>query len=131
MLLLPRRRLRPRHGGGHTTRRTFGGQFTQRTRGEAARPADGGQRGLRRDQDKRRKRDNVFAISAGTAAIWLGLGASADRLRLKPDREEFAAAQEGLNSPSASASPTAAPTNSANIPKPETAAGKTFRASSS
>ncbi|WP_459384945.1 peptidylprolyl isomerase [Arthrobacter humicola] len=83
-------------------------------------------RGLRRDQDKRRKRDNVFAISAGTAAIGLALVLQLTAFASNPTEEEFAAAQEGLNSPSASASPTAAPTNGANIPKPETAAGKTF-----
>src|SRR6476661_7773100 len=79
-------------------------------------------RGLRRDQDKRRKRDNVFAISAGTAAIGLALVLQLTVFASNPTEEEFAAAQEGLNSPSASATPTAAPTNGANIPKPETAA---------
>ena len=34
---------RRRHGFSPTTRRTFGGQFTQRPRGQAARPADGGE----------------------------------------------------------------------------------------
>lgn len=83
-------------------------------------------RGLRRDQDKRRRRDNVLAISAGTAAIGLALVLQLTVFASNPTEEEFAAVQEGLQSPSASATPTAAPTNAANIPKPETAAGKTF-----
>lgn len=82
-------------------------------------------RGLRRDQDKRRKRDNVIAISAGTAAIGLALILQLTVFASNPTEEQFAAVQEGLQSPSASATPTAAP-NAANIPKPETAAGKTF-----
>ncbi|RKR30016.1 peptidylprolyl isomerase [Arthrobacter oryzae] len=83
-------------------------------------------RGLRRDQDKRRKRDNVLAISAGAAAIGLALILQLAVFSSNPTEEEFKAAQEGLAAPSASATPTAAATNAANIPKPETAAGKTF-----
>jgi peptidyl-prolyl cis-trans isomerase B (cyclophilin B) len=84
-------------------------------------------RGLRRDQDKRRRRDNVLAISAGTAAIGLALVLQLTVFASNPTEEEYAAVQEGLQSPSATATPTAAPTNAGNIPKPETAAGKTFR----
>jgi peptidyl-prolyl cis-trans isomerase B (cyclophilin B) len=83
-------------------------------------------RGLRRDQDKRRKRDNVVAISAGAAAIALALLLQLTVFSSNPTEEEFAAAQEGLTSPSASATPTAAATNAANIPNPDTARGKTF-----
>ena len=79
-------------------------------------------RGLRRDQDKRRRRDNVLAISVGTAAIGLALVLQLTVFASNPTEEEFAAVQEGLQSPSASASPTAAATNAANIPKPMAAA---------
>ena len=60
------------------------------------------------------------------AAIGLALVLQLTVFSSNPTEEEFAAAQEGLASPSASATPTAAATNAANIPKPETAAGKTF-----
>ena len=83
-------------------------------------------RALRRDQDKRRKRDNVVAISVGGAAIALALVLQLTVFSSNPSEEDFAAAQEGLTSPSASATPTAAATNADNIPKPETAAGKVF-----
>ena len=62
-------------------------------------------RGLRRDQDHRRKRDNVVAISAGAAAIALALLLQLTVFSSNPTEEEFAAAQEGLTSPSASATP--------------------------
>jgi peptidyl-prolyl cis-trans isomerase B (cyclophilin B) len=83
-------------------------------------------RGLRRDQDKRRKRDNVLAVSAGAGAIALALIMQLTVFSSNPTEEEVAAAQEGLASPSASATATAAATNAANIPKADTAAGKTF-----
>ncbi|MFF2031418.1 peptidylprolyl isomerase [Arthrobacter sp. NPDC058192] len=83
-------------------------------------------RGLRRDQDKRRKRDNVLAVSAGAGAIALALIMQLTVFSSNPTEEEVTAAQEGLASPSASATATAAATNAANIPKADTAAGKTF-----
>lgn len=83
-------------------------------------------RGLRRDQDKRRKRDNLLAVSAGAGAIALALVLQLTVFSSNPTEEEVAAVQEGLASPSASATATAAPTNAANIPKADTAAGKTF-----
>jgi peptidyl-prolyl cis-trans isomerase B (cyclophilin B) len=83
-------------------------------------------RALRRDQDKRRKRDNLLAVSAGAGAIALALVLQLTVFSSNPTEEEVAAVQEGLASPSASATPTAAPTNAANIPKPDAAAGKTF-----
>ena len=56
-------------------------------------------RGLRRDQDKRRKRDNVLAISVGTGAIALALVLQLTVFSSNPTEEEFAAAQEGLAEP--------------------------------
>jgi peptidyl-prolyl cis-trans isomerase B (cyclophilin B) len=85
-------------------------------------------RELRREQDKRRKRDNVLAISGGAAATVIALVLQLTVFSSNPTEEEFAAAQAGLASPSASPSPTpsASPSNGENIPKPETAAGRTF-----
>ncbi|WP_144670537.1 peptidylprolyl isomerase [Arthrobacter sp. U41] len=82
-------------------------------------------RELRKEQDKRRKRDNVLAIGAGTAALLVALVLQLTVFSSNPTEDEYAAAQAGLTSPSAT--PSAAPTsNAANIPKPATAAGKTF-----
>ncbi len=85
-------------------------------------------RELRRDQEKRRKRDNVIAAGAGTAAVVLAVVLQLTAFAGNPTEEEFAAAEAGLTSPSASASPspTAQATNGPNIPAAETAAGKTF-----
>jgi peptidyl-prolyl cis-trans isomerase B (cyclophilin B) len=84
-------------------------------------------RELRRVQEKRRKRDNVLAVGAGTAAIALALVLQLTVFSSNPSEEEFAAAQAGLPTTSASATPSAPPTtNAENIPKPETAAGMTF-----
>jgi peptidyl-prolyl cis-trans isomerase B (cyclophilin B) len=84
-------------------------------------------RELRRVQEKRRKRDNVLAAGAGTAAVALALVLQLTVFSSNPSEEEFAAAQAGLPNASASATPSAPPTaNAENIPKPETAAGKTF-----
>lgn len=87
-------------------------------------------RQLRRVQDKRRKRDNVLAVAGGAAALVLALVLQLTVFAGNPTEEEFKAAEAGLKSPSASASasPTASPSasNGANIPKPESAAGKTF-----
>ncbi|MET4096601.1 peptidylprolyl isomerase [Arthrobacter sp. UYCu712] len=81
-------------------------------------------RGLRKEQDKRRKRDNVLAISAGTAAVVVALVLQLTVFSSNPTEDEFKAAEAGLTTPSASASAPAA--NAENIPKPETAAGITF-----
>lgn len=83
-------------------------------------------RALRRDQEKRRKRDNLVAGGAAAAAVTLAVVLQLAVFSGNPTEEEFAAAEAGLNSPSASASPSAPATNAANIPKPETAAGKVF-----
>lgn len=81
-------------------------------------------RELRKEQDKRRKRDNVLAVGAGTAAVVVALVLQLTVFSSNPSEEEYAAAQAGLTSPSAT--PPAPPTNADNIPKPETAAGQTF-----
>ncbi|MDQ1058994.1 peptidyl-prolyl cis-trans isomerase B (cyclophilin B) [Arthrobacter globiformis] len=88
-------------------------------------------RELRRDQEKRRKRDNLVAGSAAAAAVVLAVVLQLTVFAGNPTEEEFAAAEAGLATPSAapSATPTAAQTNAANIPKPATAAGKTFTGS--
>ena len=90
-------------------------------------------RELRKEQDKRRKRDNVLAIAAGTTALVVALVLQLTVFASNPTEDEYAAAQAGLTTPSApppptpSASPSASPTSNAeNIPKPETAAGQTF-----
>jgi peptidyl-prolyl cis-trans isomerase B (cyclophilin B) len=85
-------------------------------------------RELRRDQEKRRRRDNIIAAGAGTAAVVLAVVLQLTAFAGNPTEEEFAAAEAGLTSPSASAStsPTAQATNGPNIPAAETAAGKTF-----
>ena len=81
-------------------------------------------RELRREQDKRRKRDNILAAGAGTAVLILAVVLQLTVFSSNPTEEEYAAAQAGLTSPSAT--PSAPPTNADNIPKPETAAGKVF-----
>jgi peptidyl-prolyl cis-trans isomerase B (cyclophilin B) len=83
-------------------------------------------RALRRDQEKRRKRDNLIAGGAAAAAVALAVVLQLAVFSGNPTEEEFAAAEAELNSPSASASPSAPATNAPNIPKPETAAGKVF-----
>jgi peptidyl-prolyl cis-trans isomerase B (cyclophilin B) len=83
-------------------------------------------RELRRQQEKRRKRDNVVAAGAGAAALLLAVVLQLTVFSSNPTEDEYAAAQAGLTSPSASPSPTPTATNAANIPKPETAAGKVF-----
>lgn len=88
-------------------------------------------RELRRDQEKRRKRDNLVAGGAGAAAVVLAVVLQLTVFAGNPTEEEFAAAEAGLATPSASASATPSPTqtNAANIPKAATAAGKTFTGS--
>lgn len=81
-------------------------------------------RELRRDQEKRRKRDNLLAGGAGAAAVILAVVLQLAVFSGNPTEEEFAAAEAGLRSPSAS--PSASATNAPNIPKPESAAGKVF-----
>jgi peptidyl-prolyl cis-trans isomerase B (cyclophilin B) len=89
-------------------------------------------RELRRDQEKRRKRDNIIAVGAGAAAVVLAVVLQLTAFSGNPTEEEYAAAEAGLRSPSASATPSAPvtpttpPTNAPNIPAPDTAAGKVF-----
>lgn len=81
-------------------------------------------RELRKEQDKRRRRDNILAVSAGTAAVVVALVLQLTVFSSYPTEDEYAAAQAGLTTPSATPSPPAS--NADNIPKPETAAGQTF-----
>lgn len=82
-------------------------------------------RALRQEQAKRRKRDNTIAIGAGAAAVILAVVLQLTVFSSNPTEAEFAAAEAGLSSPSAS--PSAAPSqNSADVPSADTAAGKTF-----
>ena len=81
-------------------------------------------RELRKEQDKRRKRDNILAIGAGTAALAVALVLQLTVFSSNPTEDEYAAAQAGLTTPAATPSPS--PSNAGNIPKPETAAGQTF-----
>ena len=83
-------------------------------------------RELRRDQEKRRKRDNLLAAGAGTAAVALAVILQLTSFAGNPTEDEYAATEAGLTSPSASASPSAQATNGPNIPVADTAAGKTF-----
>jgi len=79
-------------------------------------------RALRQEQGKRRKRDNIIAIGAGAASVVLAVVLQLTVFSSNPTEDEFAAAEAGLNSPSASP----AASNGADIPSPDTAAGKTF-----
>ena len=79
-------------------------------------------RALRQEQGKRRKRDNTIAIGAGAASVILAVVLQLTVFSSNPTEAEFAAAEAGLSSPSASP----AASNSADIPSPDTAAGKTF-----
>lgn len=81
-------------------------------------------RELRRHQDKRRKRDNIIAGAAGGATLVLALVLQLTVFASNPTEDEFKAAEAGLSTPSAT--PTPAASNGENIPKPQTAAGKTF-----
>jgi peptidyl-prolyl cis-trans isomerase B (cyclophilin B) len=83
-------------------------------------------RELRRQQDRRRRRDNILAAGAGTAAVVLAVVLQLTVFSSNPTEAEYAAAQAGLTSPSATPTPTAGQSNGPNIPKPETAAGKVF-----
>ncbi|TAP43992.1 peptidylprolyl isomerase [Arthrobacter sp. S39] len=81
-------------------------------------------RELRREQEKRRKRDNIIAAGAGAAAVVLAVVLQLTAFAGNPTEEEFAAAEAGLTSPSAT--PSTPATNGPNIPAPDTAAGKVF-----
>ncbi len=83
-------------------------------------------RELRRDQESRRKRDNFIAAGAGSAAVVLAVVLQFTAFAGNPTEDEFAAAEAGLRTPSASPTTSVPPTNAANIPSPETAAGKVF-----
>jgi peptidyl-prolyl cis-trans isomerase B (cyclophilin B) len=84
-------------------------------------------RELRHAQGKRRRRDNVIAVGVGAAALIAAVVLQLTVFNSNPSESEFAAAQAGLSSPSASPSAAApASSNSPDIPKAETAAGKTF-----
>ena len=91
-------------------------------------------RELRRDQEKRRKRDNLIAAGAGTAAVLLAVVLQLTAFAGNPTEDEFAAAEAGLTNPTDSPTPSDTPsvppsapaTNGANIPAPDTAAGKVF-----
>ena len=83
-------------------------------------------RELRRDQEQRRKRDNLIAAGAGPAAVVLAVVLQLTAFAGNPTEDEFAATEAGLTNPSASAPPSAPATNGPNIPAADTAAGKTF-----
>ncbi|KRE80687.1 peptidylprolyl isomerase [Arthrobacter sp. Soil762] len=83
-------------------------------------------RELRRDQEKRRKRDNLIAAGAGTAAVLLAVVLQLTAFAGNPTEDEFAALEAGLTSPTDSPTPSAPATNGPNIPAPDTAAGKVF-----
>ncbi|MCX6500455.1 MAG: peptidylprolyl isomerase [Arthrobacter sp.] len=83
-------------------------------------------RELRSEQDKRRKRDNTLAIAGGAAALVLAIVLQLTVFAGNPTEDEFKTAEAGLASPSASATPSPSASNGENIPKPDTAAGKTF-----
>lgn len=84
--------------------------------------------GLRKDKEQRRRRDNTIAASVGVAAVVVAAVLQGTVFASNPSAAEYAAAQAGLQNPTASPSPSASPaqTNGPDIPKPETAAGKTF-----
>jgi peptidyl-prolyl cis-trans isomerase B (cyclophilin B) len=83
-------------------------------------------RELRREQEKRRKRDNIIAAGAGAAAVVLAVVLQLTAFAGNPTEEEFAAAEAGLSSPSASPTPSAQATNGPDIPSADTAVGKVF-----
>lgn len=83
-------------------------------------------RELRREQEQRRRRDNIIAVGAAAAAVVLAVVLQLTAFSGNPTEEEYAAAEAGLRSPSASATPTAPATNGPNIPAADTAAGKVF-----
>lgn len=85
-------------------------------------------RELRREQEKRRRRDNIIATSGAAAAVVLAVVLQLTVFSGNPTEDEFAAAEAGLSTPSATATPSPSPqtTNGPNIPAADTAAGKAF-----
>ncbi|UNK44323.1 peptidylprolyl isomerase [Arthrobacter sulfonylureivorans] len=82
-------------------------------------------RDLRRQQQARRKRDN---IAAGVALAALIAGAVAVQLTVfaaNPTPSQMEQVRQGLEDPAAAPSPSSS-TNAAHIPSPEVAAGKVF-----
>ncbi|MDQ4491488.1 peptidylprolyl isomerase [Sinomonas sp. ASV486] len=79
---------------------------------------------LRTGKEKRRRRDNTIAAAVGAAALVVAAVLQGTVFASNPTASEYAAAQAGLQTPTAS--PSATPSNGPDIPKPETAAGKTF-----
>ncbi len=90
-------------------------------------------RGLREQQGRRRKRDNVVAAVAIVAVVVFAVVLQLTVFSHNPTADQTAAVEAGLDasasasaSPSAEASSTAPETNTANIPPASDAAGKTF-----
>lgn len=81
---------------------------------------------LRKGKERRRRRDNTIAAVAAGAAVVLAAVLQGTVFASNPSASEYAAAEAGLQSPSAIATPSAAQINGPDIPKPETAAGKAF-----
>lgn len=81
-------------------------------------------RELRQEQGKRRRLDNIVATAGGAALLAAAVVLQLTVFNSNPTEAEYAAAQAGLSTPSPSSS--ASPSNGPDIPKPETAAGKTF-----
>lgn len=81
---------------------------------------------LRKDKEQRRRRDNTIAATVGVAALIVAAVLQGTVFASNPTAADYAAAQAGLQTPTASPTPSPAQTNGPDIPKPETAAGKTF-----
>ncbi|MGO4453920.1 peptidylprolyl isomerase [Arthrobacter sp. RAF14] len=81
-------------------------------------------RSLRDAQQQRRRRDNVLAVGAGAVAVALGVVLQLTAFASNPSPEEYAAVQAGLQTPSATPSPSEG--NVGNIPSADVARGKTF-----
>ncbi|GAB3285227.1 peptidylprolyl isomerase PpiB [Sinomonas notoginsengisoli] len=79
---------------------------------------------LRKGKEKRRRRDNTIGAAAAAGAVIVAAVLQGTVFASNPTASEYAAAQAGLQSPTAS--PSATPGNGPDIPKPESAAGKTF-----
>ncbi|OFI37885.1 cyclophilin [Arthrobacter sp. SW1] len=79
-------------------------------------------RDLRQEQAKRRRFDNIVATAGGTVLLAAAVVLQLTVFNSNPTEAEYAAAQAGLSTPS----PSPSPSNGPDIPKPETAAGKTF-----
>ncbi|GHG39660.1 putative peptidyl-prolyl cis-trans isomerase [Sinomonas cellulolyticus] len=81
---------------------------------------------LRRGKEQRRRRDNLIAAAAGAVALIVAAVLQGTVFASNPTAADYAAAQAGLQSPTPTPSASAPQTNGPEIPKPETAAGKTF-----